>query len=125
MIIDFKNHKPAIVKLTKTMLDKAIIDANSSIREFSKLVGVDFNEMKSGDKAQICAEFLDGTKTLLSFYRTRNDRGDRRFSIKGIKSQAAVDDTIAITFKHKDNGDMVLVVNVTKNQEYKHLLEGK
>ena len=97
----------------------------SPSKEFSKLVGVDFNEMKSGDKAQICAEFLDGTKTLLSFYRTRSDRGDRRFSIKGIKSQAAIDDTIAITFKHKDNGDMVLVVNVTKNQEYKHLLEGK
>jgi hypothetical protein len=31
----------AEIKLTKTMLDKAIIDANNSVREFVKTYGVD------------------------------------------------------------------------------------
>ena len=36
----------AQIKLTKTMLDKAIIDANKSVREFVKVFGVDFAKMK-------------------------------------------------------------------------------
>jgi hypothetical protein len=43
----------AEIKLTKTMLDKAIIDANNSVREFVKGFGVDFNKMKSGDRATL------------------------------------------------------------------------
>ena len=87
-IIDLNNNTPAVVTLTATMLNKAIIDANNSVRNFSKLCGIDFDEMQSGDRATVNAEFLDGTETVLSFYRTKNQRGDRRFSIKGIKQQA-------------------------------------
>ena len=47
----------AQIKLTKTMLDKAIIDANNSVREFVKVYGVDFNNMKSGDRATLEARF--------------------------------------------------------------------
>ena len=112
------NTPVASITLTRTMLEKAIIDANTSIRNFSKLVGVNFDDMKSGDRAQIQAQFLDGTATTLSFYRTRNDRGDRRFSIQGIKKQADIGDTVAITFQHNDKGETVLVINITKNQEY-------
>ena len=118
------NTPVASITLTRTMLEKAIIDANTSIRNFSKLVGVNFDDMKSGDRAQIPAQFLDGTATTLSFYRTRNDRGDRRFSIKGIKKQADIGDTVAITFQHNDKGEGVLVINITKNQEYNYLIEG-
>jgi hypothetical protein len=105
------------------MLNKAIIDANNSVRNFSKLCGIDFDEMQSGDRATVNAEFLDGTETVLSFYRTKNQRGDRRFSIKGIKQQAEAGDTVAVTFKHNAQGERVLVINVTRNSEYNYLLE--
>jgi hypothetical protein len=57
----------AEIKLTKTMLDKAIIDANNSVREFVKAYGVDFNKMKSGDRATLEAKFIDGTETVNQF----------------------------------------------------------
>ena len=79
--------------------------------------------MQSGDRATVNAEFLDGTETVLSFYRTKNQRGDRRFSIKGIKQQAEAGDTVAVTFKHSTQGERVLVINVTRNSEYSYLLE--
>lgn len=120
-IISLNNHKPAIVRLTPTMLNKAIIDANNSIRNFSKLFGIDFEDMEAGDRESLEAEFLDGTPTKLSFYRTKNARGDRRFSIKGIKQQAEAGDTIAITSKVNEKGESVLVINVTANAEYSFL----
>jgi hypothetical protein len=116
-IIDLNNNTPAVVTLTATMLNKAIIDANNSVRNFSKLCGIDFDEMQSGDRATVNAEFV------LSFYRTKNQRGDRRFSIKGIKQQAEAGDTVAVTFKHNTQGERVLVINVTRNSEYNYLLE--
>ena len=122
-IIDLNNTTPAVVTLTATMLNKAIIAANNSVRNFSKLCGIDFDEMQSGDRATVNAEFLDGTETVLSFYRTKNQRGDRRFSIKGIKQQAEVGDTVAVTFKHNTQGERVMVINVTRNSEYNYLLE--
>ena len=87
----------AQIKLTKTMLDKAIIDANNSVREFVKTFGVDFTKMKSGDRATLEAKFVDGTETVINLYRTNNARGDRRVSIKGIKSQAEVGSIITIS----------------------------
>jgi hypothetical protein len=91
----------AEIKLTKTMLDKAIIDANNSVREFVKGFGVDFNKMKSGDRATLEAKFIDGTKTSINLYRTNNARGDRRISIKGIKSQAEMGNVVSISKKGK------------------------
>tara|TARA_R100000995_G_C3481454_1_gene124185 strand:- start:2351 stop:2737 length:387 start_codon:yes stop_codon:yes gene_type:complete len=117
------SHKPAIIRLTRTMLEKAIIDANASIRNFSKLCGVNFDEMNSGDRQTIKAAFLDGTETQLSFYRTKNARGDRRFSIKGIKQQAKEGDTVAITFEQDLKGETVLIINITENTEYAYLEE--
>jgi len=87
----------AQIKLTKTMLDKAIIDANNSVREFVKTFGVDFTKMKSGDRATLEAKFVDGTETVINLYRTNNARGDRRISIKGIKSEAEVGSMITIS----------------------------
>ena len=90
----------AEIKLTKTMLDKAIIDANNSVREFVKTYGVDFSKMKSGDRATLEAKFVDGTETVINLYRTNNARGDRRVSIKGIKSQADVGNTVILKTKN-------------------------
>jgi hypothetical protein len=38
------------LRLTNTMLNKAIIDANTSIRRFAKLFGIDFDTMVNGEK---------------------------------------------------------------------------
>ena len=88
----------ASIKLTRTMLDKAIIDANTSVREFAWLVGVDFADMVSGDRHQLAAFFSDGTETVINLYRTNNARADRRISIKGIKKQFKAGDTLTIDF---------------------------
>ena len=102
----------AEIKLTKTMLDKAIIDANNSVREFVKTFGVDFTKMKSGDRATLEAKFVDGTETVINLYRTNNARGDRRISIKGIKSQAEVGSIITISLNtelHLDHPTGILI----------------
>jgi hypothetical protein len=104
------------------MVEKCIIDANVSIRGFARLLGIDYADMVPGQKVLVNAEFTDGTPTVLAFYRT-NNRGDRRFSIKGIKARAEIGDTIALTFKVTSSGDIVLVVNGTQQPEYSNLLE--
>jgi hypothetical protein len=108
----------AQIKLTKTMLDKAIIDANNSVREFVKTFGVDFTKMKSGDRATLEARFgskdkpWSGSETVINLYRTNNARGDRRISIKGIKSQAEVGSIITISLNtelHLDHPTGILI----------------
>ena len=88
----------AEIKLTSTMLDKAIIDANTSVREFSLSQNVDFAAMVSGDRHQLAAFFADDTETVINLYRTNNARADRRISIKGIKKQFKAGDTLTIEF---------------------------
>lgn len=92
----------AQIKLTKTMLEKAIIDANSSVREFAFLQGIDYTDMQSGDRHQLAAFFADGSETVINLYRTNNARADRRISIKGIK-------------KHFKAGD-ILTIEINNNQ---------
>jgi len=92
----------AQIKLTKTMLEKAIIDANSSVREFAFLQSIDYTDMQSGDRHQLTAFFADGSETVINLYKTNNARGDRRISIKGIK-------------KHFKAGD-ILTIEVINNQ---------
>lgn len=120
-VITLGANAPAILKLTKTMLEKHIIDANASVRAFARLLGVDYGEMSKGQKVTVEAEFLDSGPTTLSFYRTAN-RGDRRFSIKGVKSFANVGDTLAITFRVTNSGDVVLVINITERAEFAPML---
>ena len=91
--------KKAVIKLTKTMLNKHIIDANASVREFVKTQDVFFDDMLSGSWHSFQAEFEDGTRTVVKCYRTNNARGDRRISIKGIKAQAEIGDTVTFTLK--------------------------
>ena len=88
----------ASIKLTRTMLDKAIIDANTSVREFSLSQNVDFADMVSGDRHQLAAFFSDGTETVINLYRTNNARADRRISIKDIKKHFKAGDTLTIEF---------------------------
>lgn len=47
----------AQIRLSKTMLDKSIIDANNSVRNLALMFGIDFNKMKNGDKYEVFARF--------------------------------------------------------------------
>ena len=121
-MLTIKPTEPAKLTLTKTMLEKAIIDANASVRQFGRLFGVVFEDMAAGDRVQLDAEFLDGSRTTLSFYKTRN-RGDRRFSIRGIKKQAEIGDTIALCVRvDASTGETALVINIDRNAEYGYVL---
>ena len=122
-MLTIKPTEPAKLTLTKTMLEKAIIDANSSVRQFGRLFGVVYEDMNAGNRVQLDAEFLDGSRTTLSFYKTRN-RGDRRFSIRGIKKQAEIGDTIALCVRvDASTGEAALVINIDRNSEYRYVLE--
>ena len=117
-----RSHAPAFAVLTPTMLNKSTIDANASIRAFAKLVGVDYDQIGRGEKIKIQGEFTDGTPTVISFYRCAT-RADRRFSVKDIKRRCKAGDTVALTFKVTPEGDVVWVVNVTQEPQYRHLVE--
>jgi hypothetical protein len=109
------------LRLTNTMLNKSIIDANESIRKFAKLFGIDFNLMEKGQKHKLLAYYDDDDSVCtLSFYKTVN-RGDRRLSISGIRKKAQVNDLIALTYKRilldNDMQENVIVINVTAKAE--------
>jgi hypothetical protein len=55
--------------LTNTMLNKAIIDANTSIRRFAKLFGIDFDTMVNGEKHKLLAYYEDDTFVLFHFIK--------------------------------------------------------
>ena len=100
------------LRLTKTMLDKHIIDANASIRRLALLLGHDMESMINGDKVTIEGQYDDGTPCRVNLYRTVM-RSDRRVSISGIKKQAVAGDLLALSYKRNDEGDYILIINVT------------
>ena len=105
------------LRLTNTMLNKSIIDANTSIRRFAKLFGIDFNFMEKGQKHKLLAYYDDDNSICtISFYKTVN-RGDRRLSISGIKKKAQINDLIAFNYKKiildNDLDQTIIVINVT------------
>lgn len=98
------------ITLTATMLNKSIIDANKTVAALAEYIGVNYAELKAGEKVQIAGRFAsDNAPCIVSFYRTKN-RGDKRLSISGLKRRAAIGDVIGIA--HDCNG--ALVINATE-----------
>jgi len=85
-----------MIKLTKTMLDKSIIDCNAACRAVALEMGVDFEKMAPGDRVTVPAKFGFTTDSEIRFYRTNNARGDRRISIKGLKQKANIGNTVLL-----------------------------
>ena len=108
------------LRLTSTMINKSIIDANTSVRRFAKLFGIDFEAMAKGEKHKLLAYYEDDSIGTISFYKTAN-RGDRRLSISGIKKKARINDLIAFNYKRvildNDLDQTVIVINVTARAE--------
>ena len=98
-----------VIKLTNTMLNKHIIDANKSVIELAESIGINYSDLKAGEKVTIKGCFDNAKPCKVSFYKTKT-RGDKRFSISGLKKEAAAGDTVAI--QKKRNG--ALVINVSK-----------
>lgn len=100
---------PALIKLTRTMLEKHIIDANETVRAFALLLGVDYDKLQPGDKVTVPAEFKDGSATAVTFYRAKT-RGDKRVSVKGLNGRSSAGDDLLITQRFKDDGEKVIVL---------------
>ena len=108
----------AQIRLSKTMLDKSIIDANKSVRNLALNFGIDFDKMKTGDKYEVLARFDDtNQESVVRFYKTIN-RGDRRVSIKGIKQYASIGDLVALSAcLPKDDNKDIIIINVTRRAD--------
>ena len=93
----------AKIKLTKTMLDKSIIDANKSVREFLEQeldysydkLEADVSDGKYYHNYWCNALYEDDTPTIVTFYKSRT-RGDRRISIKNLRKFAEEVDTVKL-----------------------------
>ena len=108
----------AQIRLSETMLDKSIIDANKSVRNLALNFGIDFDKMKNGDKYEVLARFDDtNQESVVRFYKTIN-RGDRRVSIKSIKQYASIGDLIALSAcLPKDENKDIIIINVTRRAD--------
>lgn len=109
-LVSFNPEVIGVLGLTQTMLDKSIIDANESIRRLAMLFHVDYDELKAGERRKIPALFSTGTESTVTFYKTA--RGDRRISIQQINKEAAVGNTLNLTYAHSADGTLILVVKV-------------
>ena len=93
----------AKIKLTKTMLDKSIIDANKSVRDFLEKeldytydkLEADVSDGKYYHNYWCNALYEDDTPTIVTFYKSRT-RGDRRISIKNLRKFAQEGDTVKL-----------------------------
>ena len=108
----------ANIKLTKTMLDKSIIDANKTVQSFLlEDFGMDytdkfftktfFNAEKDKwerNKFTIIGEYIDGTEADITFYRS-GKRGDKRISIQKLKQYADAGNEGRLISDSESDGD--------------------
>jgi hypothetical protein len=100
----------AKIKLTKTMLDKSIIDANKSVQQFlDHDFGMNYDnpfftkewydldtERTMRNAFLVIGEYADGTEANIKFYRSAK-RGDKRISIQKLKQYAEAGDEVILT----------------------------
>jgi hypothetical protein len=100
----------AKIKLTKTMLNKSIIDANKTVQQFlDHDFGMNYNdrffteEWYDTEKERtvrnaflVVGEYADGTEGDVKFYRSAK-RGDKRISIQKLKQYAEAGDEVILT----------------------------
>tara|TARA_Y100000361_G_C11018408_1_gene268194 strand:- start:128 stop:520 length:393 start_codon:yes stop_codon:yes gene_type:complete len=108
-LLEFDPTTVGTLTLTKTMLDKCIIDANASIRQLARLFDVDYEELQAGERVQVPSILQDKSEATVTFYKTA--RGDRRISIQKIKQIASEGDTISLTWARRESGELILVLN--------------
>ena len=86
----------AKIKLTKTMLNKSIIDANKSVQQFlTEELEHTYNLLQAGDRVHWDSLYEDDTPTVVTFYKAKG-RGDKRISIKNLRKFAEEGDTVKL-----------------------------
>ena len=108
----------ANIKLTKTMLNKSIIDANKTVQSFllddfgmdyaDKFFTAQFynadKDRFERNKFTIIGEYIDGTEADITFYRS-GKRGDKRISIQKLKQYADAGNEIRLISDSESDGD--------------------
>jgi len=108
----------ARIKLTNTMLDKSIIDANKTVQSFLlEDFGMDytdkffteayFNAEKDKwerNKFTVMGEYIDGEEAKITFYRS-GKRGDRRISIQKLRQYADAGNEVRLISDSESDGD--------------------
>ena len=108
----------AKIKLTKTMLDKSIIDANKTVQIFLyEDFGMDYNDKfftehyynYDTDKFErkrffVMGEYIDGEEAKITFYRS-GKRGDKRISIQKLRQYADAGDEVRLSSDSESDGD--------------------
>ncbi len=106
--------KYVLIKPTKTALEKSIMDATASVRDFFQINEIhDYHRQENGPENKVKKEiefiFENSTQNeQLSLYRATN-RGDARLSISNLKSYAHADDTLALIVKNNS----LYLLNIT------------
>ena len=88
----------AKIKLTKTMLNKSIIDANKTVQQFLDYVTElenTYDTLASGESMTVGALYENDSPTFVNFYRAKG-RGDKRISIQNLRKFAKEGDTIKL-----------------------------
>jgi len=123
----------AKIKLTKTMLDKSIIDANKSVQKFLTddfEMSYDdpyFTQQWYNEKANrfergrltITGEYADGERVDVRFYRS-GTRADKRISIQKLKQYAEAGDTVILTSNVGDRGsdpEYLIHINIVRQTD--------
>jgi len=121
----------ATIKLTKTMLDKCIIDANKSVREFlDHDFGMNYDdkfftaewydteaERTMRNAFLVVGEYADGTEADVKFYRSAK-RGDKRISIQKLKQYADVGDEVILTSDAESLHDGIRIqINIVRQAD--------
>ena len=123
----------AKIKLTKTMLDKSIIDANKTVQQFLTddfemsyddpyFVQQWYNE-KAGrferGRLTVTGEYADGERVDVRFYRS-GTRADKRISIQKLKQYAEAGDTVILTSNVGDRGsdpEYLIHINIVRQTD--------
>ena len=121
----------AKIKLTKTMLDKSIIDANKTVCEFlDHDFGMNYNdrffteEWYDTEKERtvrnaflVVGEYADGTEGDVKFYRSAK-RGDKRISIQKLKQYAEAGDEVILTSNVENaDGEYLIYINIVRQTD--------
>lgn len=108
----------AKIKLTNTMLDKSIIDANKTVQSFLlEDFGMDYSDKFFTEqfynsekdrferkKFTVKGEYIDGTEADITFYRS-GKRGDRRISIQKLRQYADAGNEVRLISNSESDGD--------------------
>ena len=107
-LLEFNSTTTGILNLTKTMIDKSIIDANASIRQLARLFDVDYDDLQPGQRVKVPSILQDKTPSTVTFYKTA--RGDRRISVQKIKSIAGIGDRLELSWARQTSGELILII---------------